>query len=75
MPNIDLFVFLLGDSSPSMHMFPITASADISVDALKNRVYAKVQKGLEDVNAKNLILWKVLLQLCSFTSVLTLITS
>jgi len=39
--DYELFVFILGDSSPSEMMFPITVPANISVGELKDMVYAK----------------------------------
>jgi Crinkler effector protein N-terminal domain len=67
MANLEIFFFLLGDSSPSNDTFPITASPGDSVGELKDKVYALVQNSLhvKGIDARNLILWKVL-PLCSF---------
>jgi hypothetical protein len=64
-----LFVFILGESSPSDNMFGITAEANISVSELRRRIYTETQHSLEGVNAKDLALWKVL-PLCSFPFVM-----
>jgi hypothetical protein len=60
MANLEIFFFLLGDSSPSNDTFPITASPGISVSELKEKVYAEKQNGLKGIDASDLCLWKVL---------------
>jgi hypothetical protein len=65
MANLEIFFFLLGDSSPFNNMFPIIASPGISVSELKDEVYAKKQNGLKGIDASDLCLWKVL-PLCFF---------
>jgi hypothetical protein len=65
MADLIIFFALLGDSSPSRNMFPIIASPGTSVGVLKELVYAKALNNLKGIDARNLILWKVL-PLCSF---------
>jgi len=65
MPDYELFVFIYGDSQPSRGMFSVTAPANISVSALKGRVFNKKQNRLKGIDAATLTLWKVL-PLCSF---------
>jgi hypothetical protein len=51
-----LWCLVKGDNEP----FEVTAPGTVSVAGLKELVYAKNDKGiLSNINAKDLILWKV----------------
>jgi Crinkler effector protein N-terminal domain len=60
----ELFVLVLGDLPPSMHTFPMTLPASDSVGKLREQVCAQNQNSLKAIDAKELVLWKVL-PLCS----------
>jgi Crinkler effector protein N-terminal domain len=55
----ELFVHVLGDLPPPMRTFSITATTIDSVGKLKELIYAKTQNRFKDINAKDLVLWKV----------------
>jgi len=60
MANLEIFFFLLGDSSPSNDTFSIIVSPNTSVAEVKDEVYAKMQNDLKGIDASDLRLWKVL---------------
>jgi Crinkler effector protein N-terminal domain len=70
--NYELFISFLGDSPILPKMFPITAPSNISVSVLKERVHAERQNRLKGIDARNLILWKVLPLFFPSYNVLTL---
>jgi Crinkler effector protein N-terminal domain len=59
--DLNLFLFILGDSPASEHTFSITVTTSNSVSELKKRVHLEAHSRFSaGVGAIDLILWKVL---------------
>jgi Crinkler effector protein N-terminal domain len=59
MASFELCVHVLGDLPPSSHILPITATASDYVAKLEEQVYVKKRNRFKDIDADDLILWKV----------------
>jgi len=57
MPDLEIFILILGDSPASDNMFPVRAPGGMSVGEWRELVHAK--SGLSGIVARNLTLWKV----------------
>jgi hypothetical protein len=57
MPDLEIFILILGDSPASKNMFSVEAPGSISVSKWRELVHA--ESGLSGIVARNLTLWKV----------------
>jgi hypothetical protein len=57
MPDLEIFILILGDSPASNNMFAVRAPGGMSVDEWRELVHSKSQSRLKGVAAIDLHLW------------------
>ena len=58
--NLNIFCLLLPNDDPHRHIFPATLRGDQTVGDLKDAIKLKKANNLKDIDADELILYKVL---------------